>query len=528
MNRRCLSPEWLAGTPASRREWVAVLLPAWAVYMALVWYAADLGLAILSDDDHIRWYFAKELFKPVPEDPAVLGWPWGHLLILRLMFDTAGRWIGELAAGVLPQAAAGLLAITAMGGLTHRLGGRRSAIVTSTVSLAAIPWTVLLGLSMLSDLPNLALLLTGLFLHADSLRVPGRLGIRRLLTGDAALICAMTVRYESWGLGAVAAVLTTIWVGGNRLLPWPRFLLLTVLRAVMYAAFPAGWLALQAIWHDGDYFWFRTALHEGADFMPTLGEEWSFLMPLWWLTSPAVAILAVLAAWSRLRHRRAAPASRLVWYPALLAAAYFVMILAGELTMGRGSNLPERYLVPVIALLLPIIGEWADSMTSGPWRKTWLFCLLGGVSVCLHAILTREPYVENLPVALTEYAARMGQNLDYGSEDRLLFACTWDEYPAPLIVNARLHRYQREVLVYGEDDARDIGRQFLRRDTRFVLTSNTNLLRFARDEFPGAPVYREKKRWYLLDNSPGDGEAERKLFADEDVEAVAQRAPRRR
>lgn len=492
------------------------LAPALLVYLALIGIAVFRGLHVISVDDLMRHLLSTRLFSTNAPETANIGddlyyWPWGHLIMVRLAIETLGHYLPEVGSIVLFHVMAGFAAVCASGWLARLLGSSDKGVAVAAFLFATMNYTPLLGISILSDLPCALFVMLGFGLHLRAFRREGAITHRMLLPGDFAYAIAASMRYEAWPLAMVVGLAST-WAHlrrtGDR---FPVFASQTMVRGLVYSAFPIFWLLLNTARFDGNPFFFREIAASRIDGQRGFMEELGFNSLVFWLTAPAAWVMLISAALWRAIQKPAIPAPpalvpRFMGLPLLigLAILWAVFQLASALSIGRASNLPDRLMYTPAALLVPLagclVGHWFRGGTTWLRRGLVLGLLMVSLAIPLHEVLTRSPFRRSMPIHLAETLEATRKRLAYDKDDAVRFTVDWNKYPAMFPIWIAGRHYDFEWTGYTPELRRKLNIWHIDPEkTRFFITDNDRLVRDAILRYPWVAVYKEDDVWFFLD-----------------------------
>ncbi len=354
-------------------------LPRWselltlAVVRGLASFAAYAsGFRALSDDDYARITIAQRFASAPHFDPSGSSWLPGPFWIYGEAFSVLGRelWVAPGTAIALALCATFLVFAAA-----RVLGLGRPGSLFAAALTALLPYSALLGLAAVPEVPCAALILFG----AATLCRPN---FELRLLGGGALAYACLSRYEAWPVALVFA-LYSLWDARKN----PQLVF-----AVLWALFgAAAWLVIGHVEHgDALFFIARVTSYKRA-----LGGEHGSLAArileypkLLVLAEPELSLLVVLALCSFWKSR--APRSeRGYGRPLLALLASLSFLIAGSVQDGVPTHHAARVLLPIWFFGGALCGD-AFELWSGRWQRgPGLAAFAGAAALALLGVAAR-------------------------------------------------------------------------------------------------------------------------------------------
>jgi len=508
------------------RPWLAAVGISLLVFGILTLVAASRGYAIISVDDHMRYYLSTTLFdsNAVTESDMrddLYYWPWGQYALTKAGYLLFGLVGPEAAGAVLAHWVFGVLAIVAMAFLTRALGGGPLAALLTCGALATLPWTVSLSLAILSDMPCAAAIIWGLACHAWAMRESrdGPLSRKWLFLGDLGYAIAMSMRYEAWVLAAIAGISTTFFLWRRRDFSGWRFWVFTLERAAIHSVFPIFWLSLQWFRFHGDPFFFqKIAASRSSESLGFLGEvkfalraSMSHLNLFSWALI-GVAGLFALTSWRDVREALKPGFRNPIGFPLIIVMALTILgiYVYSSARMGHPSNLPERLVYIPVILGLPLVGILAAHRIRGMGMRIQTgfigFLLVVSSWNTIEHLTSQPPYREGMPLELAAALEKEREAYGYGKDFEIFFEMSWEKnYPSIFIPMTRLRRLSFDYQGYsGEPQPGAVLPEGIQPGrTLFVMTDNPYTVDSLLEKYPRAGLYREIDVWYLVDLRQG-------------------------
>lgn len=358
------------------------------VLLALVRGLASLaayasGFRALSDDDYARITIAQRFVAAPHLDPSGTSWLPAPFWLYGAAFRVLGSelWVARELALVLALAATWLVFVAA-----RVLGLGRWAAVFAAALSTLLPYSALLGVAALPEVPCAALILFG----AATLARPNyalRLG------GGIALCAACLSRYEAWPV-ALAFALFSAWDARKN--PQLAF-------AALWALFgPAAWLVIGHVEHGDALFFvarvtsYKRALGGGSGSLGARIFEYPKLLLLAEPELTALVALALLSFWKSPVPRAARGYVR----PALALLAALAFLIVGSVRDGVPTHHAARVLLPIYFLGGALCGDafelWSWRWPRGPGLTAFAFAAavaLLGISA-RPRLLPRESFAD--------------------------------------------------------------------------------------------------------------------------------------
>ena len=213
------------------------------------------GFRAVSDDDFARVVLAQRFALEPRLDPTGTSWLPAPFWLYGSVMALFGRSlsVARVLAFVLGLLSAALIYLAA-----RQLGAGRGAAVAGTLLASVFPYSAVLGVATVPELPTAALCV---FAIATTVRPsPGlRLG------GAAALCAACLSRYEPWVVAVGFVLLTAVDVARGRLGSDRRARLLGALAIALGLLGPVAWLGHNALAHgDALHFLARVSAYKQA------------------------------------------------------------------------------------------------------------------------------------------------------------------------------------------------------------------------------------------------------------------------
>ena len=379
---------------------------------ALAGMAAYLsGFRALSDDEYARISIAQRFAEAPSLDPSGTSW----LPLPFWVYGSALRVFGtDLAVARATAIALGITATLVVYVAARVLGGSRPGGLLAAALSALVPYSALLGIAAVPEVPCAALILLGaatLAREEPELRVVGGL----------ALSAACLSRYEAWPVAATFAVFS-VWGARKH---WQ----LAVGGAIALLG-PALWLFLGHAEH-GDALFFVTRV---ASYRRALGPAAAGPLALRLLEYPGLLVraepelcgllLAVLGVAWRVWDRDQLGAYRRA---ALALAALLLFLIFGSVRDGVPTHHAARVLLPLWFFACAVCGHGLAQImarTSGRSRTALLAVAAAATLIGLLArpyLLPKEQFAERqLELAAGREAKRRGvsrlaiDTIDYG------------------------------------------------------------------------------------------------------------------
>ncbi|HKO49385.1 MAG TPA: hypothetical protein VJV79_16750 [Polyangiaceae bacterium] len=372
---------------------LAVLFGARGLACVAAWRS---GFRALSDDDYARISIAQQFAREPHFDPSGTSWLPAPFWAYGAAFRAFGTGLGvartlaiafALAATVLVYVAARVLGTT-----------RIAAVVAAVLSCVLVPYSALLGLAALPEVPCAALLL----FSAATLAASDPL-LRAL--GGGSLILACLSRYEAWPIAAVCSMFCVWDAIKQRRLAYLGGALLAL-------AGPMLWLLLSHLRHADAWFFvarvtaYRRALG-GSDtpLWSRLAEyPWALI---WNALGLCVLFPIVLFIAPKTRQPDAPRYARCA--VALLAMLAFLML--GSVRDGVPTHHAARVLLPLWYFGCVVVGrEFARRAIDAAGRRR--------VAMVIAAITT-IPLIEGVHLPSSEGFAQRALELEVGNAARM-------------------------------------------------------------------------------------------------------------
>lgn len=384
---------------------LAVLLAARGAGDLTTWLG---GFRALSDDDYARIAIAQRFAAAPSFDPSGTSWLpapfWVYGSALRLF----GNELSTVrATALLLGAFATVLVFVAARLMTLSV---RGAVIAGLLSVLFVPYSKLLGVAALPEVPCAALILFGAVTLARD-----EPGLRAF--GGGALLLAAWSRYEAW---PVAAVFGT--VGAWDALRARRLGLLA--GAALALLGPLSWIALGAIKHGEALFFvtrvtaYRRALGgESVSIVARLLEYPVLLIR----GAPEISLFAAATALAVLLRRHSLPGR--FGRPALALLALLGFLMLGSVRDGVPTHHAARVLLPIWFFCCLVLAPLLDR-PSGPWTRREMALLAASIAVIIgssfielrpEGFVQRELELEAGAAARTRAEGELGiDTTDYG------------------------------------------------------------------------------------------------------------------
>ncbi len=334
--------------------------------------AWESGFRALSDDDYARISIAQG-FAAVPHwDPTYTSWLpapfWAYGAVFRVF--GSGLEVARAAAIAASLAATVLLYIAA-----RMLGVRSSsAVLSAALSCLILPYSVLLGIAAVPEVPCAALMLFG----ASTLVRPER-GLRAL--GGLALSAACLSRYEAWPL-------TLVFLGFCLCDAVKRRDAALALAGALAVAGLAWWLCIGKLHHGSALFFIErvTAYKRALGGAQTTLLSRVLAYPKLWFSAAWAFWLLYVLVWLAARKSNAGtellPSGRLNC--ALISLLLFLVV--GSVRGGVPTHHAARVLLPLWFYGCITLGPLAAQLVAR--KSRWL----PGLTV-IAALLALQPFV---------------------------------------------------------------------------------------------------------------------------------------
>ncbi len=328
---------------------LALILAARGLACMAAWHS---GFRALSDDDYARIAIAQRFAHAPHFDPTGTSWLPAPFWVYGAMFRCFGTGLGVARATAIGAG----LAATVLVYLAARLLGAApfSALLGAAFSALLAPYSAILGIAAVPEVPCAALLLFGMATLAQ--REPG---LRAL--GGAALSAACLSRYEAWPIALVFAAYCTWDARRERRVAYLGGAALALVGA-------ACWLALGRLEHGDALFFvarvtgYRRALGGPQASLVRRLVEFPWLA-LWegFLLWPLLLIPAFLA--DKTQRQKQLDAERsLVALGALLA-----FLILGSVRDGVPTHHAARVLLPIWCFASIVAGHMIGRLVTTRW-----------------------------------------------------------------------------------------------------------------------------------------------------------------
>jgi len=372
---------------------LAVLFGARGLACVAAWRS---GFRALSDDDYARISIAQRFAHEPHFDPTGTSWLpapfWAYGAAFR-GFGT-GLSVARTLAIALSLAATVVIYVAARTLGTNRM----AAVVAAVLSCALVPYSALLGVAAVPEVPCAALLL---FAAATLTTSDARL---RAL-GGGALFFACLSRYEAWPIAAVCAAFCT-WDGIRE----RRAVYL--LCAALALSGPILWLGLGRLNHGDAWFFigrvtaYRRAL--GGSDVPLWRRLLEYPWALIWNALGLCVLFPIFFFMARKTRTLDAPRYARCAF-ALLAMLAFLML--GSVRDGVPTHHAARVLLPLWFFGCVVAGrEFTRRATDAPGRRRVIIVV---------AAITSIPLVEGIRLPTNEGFAERAQELEAGDAARM-------------------------------------------------------------------------------------------------------------
>ena len=341
---------------------LALLFAARGLSCVAAWHS---GFRALSDDDYARIAIAQRFAHAPSFDPTGTSWLPAPFWIYGAMFRCFGTGLGVARATAI---AAGLAATGLVYVAARLLGAARfGALLGAVFSAVLVPYSALLGIAALPEVPCAALLV---FASATLARPES--GIRAL--GGLSLGAACLSRYEAWPVALIFALYT----GWDALRAQQPRLLGSLLLAV---AAPTVWLIVGIVEHgDALFFIARVAAYRRA-----LGGA----PPSWFLSLieyprlllwDAMLLWAMLLVWGFMSRKMGAGTPLRFWRALSALVALLVFLMVGSLRDGVPTHHAARVLLPIWFFASILAGHFLARRAltrAARWRVGFVVALIG-------------------------------------------------------------------------------------------------------------------------------------------------------
>ena len=333
---------------------LAVLLAARGLACALAWQS---GFRALSDDDYARISIAQRFAHAPSLDPSGTSWLPAPFWLYGAVFRCFGGGLGvarataialSLAATVLVYIAARLLGVSRLG-----------AILAAALSSLLVPYSTVLGLAAVPEVPCAALLL---FSAATLTR--SEPALRAL--GGVSLAVACLSRYEAWPIALVFSGFC-LWDAVQMRRP------ALLGGAVLALAGPALWLLHGRAEHGDPLFFvarvtaYRRAL--GASQASTLRRLAEYP---WALVSNAPALCGLLLGLAFQKKPGLATRERLqLTRCSLVLLAMLAFLMLGSVRDGVPTHHAARVLLPIWFFGCVVVGHGLARRSGSPVHPAW-------------------------------------------------------------------------------------------------------------------------------------------------------------
>lgn len=372
---------------------LAVLFGARGLACVAAWRS---GFRALSDDDYARISIAQRFAQEPSFDPTGTSW----LPAPFWAYGAAFRAFGSSLAVARTVAIALALAATVLVYVAARVLGtsRIAAVVAAVLSCMLIPYSTLLGVAALPELPCAALLL----FSAATLAV-SEPSLRAL--GGGSLILACLSRYEAWPVAAACALFCLWDALRQRRLAYLGGALLAL-------AGPVLWLVLSHVSHGDAWFFigrvtaYRRALGVSDDplWRRLLDYPWALL----WNALGLFVLFPIFAFLARKTPQADGPRYARC---AVALLAMLAFLILGSVRDGVPTHHAARVLLPLWFFGCVVAGrEFARRALDAAGRRRVLIVV---------AAITSIPLVEGVHLASNEGFAQRALELEAGNAARL-------------------------------------------------------------------------------------------------------------
>lgn len=344
---------------------LALLFAARGLACMGAWHA---GFRALSDDDYARIAIAQRFAQAPRFDPTGTSWLPAPFWIYGAMFRCFGTGLGVARAAAIAAA----LAATVLVYVAARLLGAApfSALVGAAFSALLVPYSVVLGLAAVPEVPCAALIVFA----AASLSQPA-LAVRGL--GGASLFVACLSRYEAWPVALIFS-LYCVWDALRERRP-------AVLGcAVSALAAPTLWMILGHVRHgDALFFVARVTAYRRA----LGGAEASLLQrvseyPRLLIWDGLTLLPLLLSSWLVSRNQRTSdPLSYRRMLVALSALLSFLML--GSVRDGVPTHHAARVLLPIWFFAALVVGHWLGRRAITPALRARIGLVVALIAGCV-------------------------------------------------------------------------------------------------------------------------------------------------
>lgn len=294
--------------------------------------AYESGFRALSDDDYARISIAQRFAEAPHFDPSGTSWLPAPFWLYGSAFRVFGPGLGVARALACVLAVLATILVYAAARLLG--AGRRGALLGATLS-SLFPYSALLGIAAVPEVPTAALVLFGAATLAQ--QTP-----RTRSWGGVALTLACASRYEAWPVALVFALFCA-WDSVRGRVSWPLAALTLALLG------PVVWLVIGRFEHGDPFFFiarvtaYRRALGaDGASLMQRLAVYPALLLraePELWTLAGALLSVSFFG--------RGARGLRDYARPALALAALLAFMMLGSARDGVPTHHAARVLLPL-------------------------------------------------------------------------------------------------------------------------------------------------------------------------------------
>ncbi len=307
---------------------LALLLAARGLACLAAWHA---GFRALSDDDYARIAIAQRFAHAPSFDATGTSWLPAPFWLYGAMFRCLGTGLGVARVTAI---AAGLTATVLLYVAARLLGaGRFGAILGATLGTIAAPYSVVLGIAAVPEVPCAALLVFSVATLSQR-----EVGVRA--SGGLSLFVACLSRYEAWPIALVFALYCVWDARGERRAKMAGCALLAI-------AGPTLWLWVGRVEHgDALFFVARVAAYRralGGAPIPLLQRLFEYPRLLLW---DGLLLWPVLAMCWFLQAKRAL--AQVSYWRALLALlGLLAFLMLGAVRDGVPTHHAARVLLPI-------------------------------------------------------------------------------------------------------------------------------------------------------------------------------------